>query len=51
VMETEVDICPRCGGTIVETLEHAGQRLDRLEELECEPGFDYGQHDERRADV
>lgn len=33
-MATELPTCPGCGGTIAETIAHAGQRLARLEELE-----------------
>lgn len=33
IMDTEEATCPRCGGTIAETIKHARYRLDRLEEL------------------
>lgn len=33
-MASELPTCPRCGGTIAETIAHADLRLERLEELE-----------------
>lgn len=35
VMVGELPTCPGCGGTIAETIAHAGLRLERLEELEA----------------
>jgi hypothetical protein len=34
VMATELDTCPGCGGTILETIRDANDRLERLEALE-----------------
>jgi hypothetical protein len=34
-MAGELPTCPGCGGTIAETIAHAGMRLERLEELEA----------------
>jgi hypothetical protein len=33
IMETAVETCPRCGGSIADTIKSARDRLDRLEEL------------------
>lgn len=38
IMETELGECPGCGGTIADTIEHANDRLDRLEELREQRG-------------
>lgn len=35
-MTTELPACPGCGGTIADTIAHAGLRLERLSELEGE---------------
>ena len=37
VMKAELPTCPRCGGSIAETIAHERDRLERLEELEGSP--------------
>jgi hypothetical protein len=39
-MKAELARCPRCGGSIAETIAHERDRLERLEELEGSPDLE-----------